>query len=81
MQHILSHTPTQLPLSHVYAFTFDKSQGQSLEYAFIDIGDKPAGSRTGAEYTEFSRITSLSGGLFQNYSNERWMQMERVWHR
>ncbi len=50
---------SQIPLKLAWAMTIHKSQGQTLEKAFIDLSYKPWES--GHSYVAFSRIKSLSG--------------------
>jgi len=50
---------SQIPLKLAWAMTIHKSQGQTLERAFIDLSYSPWES--GHSYVAFSRIKSLSG--------------------
>jgi len=50
---------SQIPLKLAWAMTIHKSQGQTLEKAFIDLSYKPWES--GHSYVAFSRIKSLDG--------------------
>ena len=50
---------SQIPLKLAWAMTIHKSQGQTLEKAFIDFSYKPWES--GHSYVAFSRIKSLNG--------------------
>ena len=50
---------SQIPLKLAWAMTIHKSQGQTLEKAFIDLSYKPWES--GHSYVAFSRIKSLRG--------------------
>jgi len=50
---------SQIPLKLSWAMTIHKSQGQTLEKAFIDLSYKPWES--GHSYVAFSRVKSLEG--------------------
>ena len=66
----------QIPLRLCYAITIHKSQGQTLNKAVIDIGDKEMAA--GSTFVAISRLRSLKDGLFQPMSFERLTSINRL---
>ena len=58
----LTVTRTQLPLTPAYAFTDYRSQGQTIDPVFVDIGRPPYGF-----LTPFNIYVALSRGTSQNH--------------
>lgn len=64
---------TQLPLMLAFGTTIHKSQGQTLDRCFLDIGDQ---ERTdGQSFTAFSRCRAVENMLLQPFSCERFMRI------
>ena len=66
----------QIPLRLCYAITIHKSQGQTLNKAVIDIGDKEIAA--GSTFVAISRLRSLKDGLFQPMSFERLTSINKL---
>ena len=60
------HSRQQLPLRLAYAMTIHKSQGQTLEKAVIDIGNKEC--TTGLTFVALSRLKELKHAIIQPMS-------------
>ena len=76
-----SHVPSerqQLPLKLAWAMTIHKSQGLTLEQAWIDIG--PSEKTTGLTYVALSRVRSLSSCIIEPMSFDRLQAIGRSSH-
>lgn len=67
------HTRTGVPMILAWARTVHKTQGQTLTQAVIDLGDKEV---SGFTYTAISRITKLSGVIFEPFTRKR---LDKSW--
>jgi ATP-dependent DNA helicase PIF1 len=57
---------SQFPLIHAWAMTIHKSQGQSIDFAEVDIGRRIF--QPGQAYVALSRIRSLDGLILRGFS-------------
>ena len=66
---------TQIPLRMCWAYTIYKSQGQTIEKAVIDLGDKEMMS--GATYVALSRLRHLEDGVIAEFPLDHLKQMKK----
>lgn len=60
---------SQIPLIYAWAITIHKSQGSTLDTAYIDAGDSIF--ECGQIYVAFSRVKSLDGLYLKNFNSNR----------
>ncbi len=71
-----------MPLSLAWAITIHKSQGQTLDKAVIDVGDRVFAA--GAEYVAISRVRTLNGLTLVVYPKKRYtvkVKTDRMYQR
>lgn len=70
-----SKSRTQIPVCLAYAVTIHKSQGQTLQRAVVDVGEKPMKGSTGLAFVAISRLKSLDGLLLVQRPKARYTAM------
>lgn len=66
---------TQIPLILAWALSIHKSQGQTLEYAMVDLGNV---FERGQAYVALSRVTALDGLQVKNFDPRKVKVHEKV---
>lgn len=69
------HERQQLPLKLAWAMTIHKSQGLTLEKAWINIGQTE--KTTGISYVEISRVKSLCSAIIEPMTFERLTNLKK----
>ena len=65
-------TRTQFPIVLSWAMTIHKSQGITLDSAYVDIGSRENG--IGCTYVGFSRVKSLKNLYIKSYPKSRYLK-------